>query len=142
MSNSKAYPIMEDTFIETEKGAVLIAGKCPSCGTYSFPKFCNAHKPNCRTMELDTVHLTRKGRLDSFVIQNYAPPPPFVNPDPYVPFAVGLVEFPEGIKVLGMMTGCKLEEIKINMQVEVVIEPLHKDEKGCDVLTWKFKPVK
>jgi len=92
---------------------------------------------------VEDILLSKRGKLWSWSTQYYKPPPPFIPPDPYVPFAVGLVEFPEGIKVLGIMTGCSHpdKELKVDMEVEVVAGRLFVDEDDNEVIGWKFRPV-
>ncbi len=70
----------------------------------------------------------------------YQPPPPF-RMEPFVPYGVGLVELPEGIKVMGMLTGCKLEDLKVGLEVELVVETMYKDELQNEYVNWRFKPV-
>jgi uncharacterized OB-fold protein len=60
--------------------------------------------------------------------------------EPFAPYAIGLVDLPEGLRVLGMLTGCELDEIRIGMPVELVVEALYTDESGRDVLTYKYAP--
>jgi len=61
--------------------------------------------------------------------------------EPYSPYGIGLVELPEGIRVLGMLTGGDIEDIRIGMDVELVVEKLYENEQGDEVITYKFKPV-
>jgi uncharacterized OB-fold protein len=61
--------------------------------------------------------------------------------EPLVPFAVGLVELPEKIRVMGMLAGIKFEDIRIGMDVELTIEKLYENQNGEEVVTYKFKPV-
>ena len=141
MSNKKQHPAVEGLFTGVGKESNLIGGKCDSCGTYSFPMSSNVHSPDCKQRSTKEVLLSRKGKLDSYTIQYYPPPPPFVSPDPFVPFAIGLVELPEGISVLGLLTDCKLEELRTGIEVELIVEMLHEDAEGSEVLGWKFRPV-
>ena len=141
MPSKKQYPAIEGLFTGIGKEANLIAGKCESCGTYSFPKSGNVHSPDCERRTIQEVLLSRKGKLDSYTIQYYPPPPPFVSPDPFVPYAIGLVELPEGISVLGILSDCKLEKLQTGVDVELVVEKLYDDADGNEVLGWKFEPV-
>ena len=142
-STEKRVAAFEDLFTWPSDDPRLIATKCKSCGHCAFPKTFTCGNPNCKNKDVEDILLSKRGKLWSWSTQYYKPPPPFVAPDPYVPFAVGLVEFPEGIKVLGIVTGCNTpdEDLKINMEVEVVPERLFVDEDGNEVIGWKFKPV-
>jgi uncharacterized OB-fold protein len=52
------------------------------------------------------------------------------------------VELPEGVRVETLYTGCDFDELGIGMEVELVIEKLHDDEQGNEVLCHKFRPVR
>lgn len=86
------------------------------------------------------AHLSRRGSLYSYTIQRYRPPPPFAC-EPWAPYALGLVHLPEGVRVMGMLTGVALDAIRIDMPVELVSEALYQDAQGQSVLTYKFAPV-
>jgi uncharacterized OB-fold protein len=64
-----------------------------------------------------------------------------VAPQPFVPFPIAEVQFPEGIAIIGQMTGCKYENLKIGMEVEMVVDKLFQDEQGNEVVGWKFRPI-
>jgi uncharacterized OB-fold protein len=66
-----------------------------------------------------------------------------VAPDPFVPYAIAAVQLEkEQMVVLGQVvagTGC--EDLKVGMEMELVLEQLHEDEEDIKV-AWKWKPVK
>ena len=142
-STEKRVAAFEDLFTWPSDDPRLVATRCKSCGYCAFPKTFTCGNPNCKNEDVEDILLSKRGKLWSWSTQYYKPPPPFIVPEPYVPFAVGLVEFPEGIKVLGIVTGCNApdEELKIDMAVEVIAEKLFVDEDGNEVIGWKFKPV-
>ena len=133
-------PAIEGLFTWPSDAPHLMGGRCKSCGTYFFPRSYVVHKPGCKQGEVEDVLLSRKGKLLSYTIQYYPPPPPFISPDPFVPYGIGLVELPEGINVIGMMTGGAVEDLKTGIAVELVVEKLYEDG-GNEYLTWKFRPV-
>ena len=140
-SAKQGIPSIEDLYTWPSDEPQLMGGRCKSCGTYYFPRFYVVHKPGCKERELEDVLLSRKGKLISYTVQHYPPPPPFKSTDPFVPYGIGLVELPEGINVLGILTGCAIEDFKTGVKVELVVETLYVDEEGNDRLSWKFKPV-
>ena len=86
--------------------------------------------------------MSKRGKLYSYTIQYYQPPKPFIPAEPFVPFGIGLVELPEGIRILGQMAYCNPEkDLKLGMDVETIIEVLDKDAQGNEYFAWKFKPV-
>ena len=102
-----------------------------------FPKSLSCRNPNCESKVVEEVLLGRRGRLYSYTVQGYRPPALF-RVTSWAPYAIGLVELPEGLRVMGMLTGCELGEISIDMPLELVVEPLYQDESGRDVLTYKY----
>ena len=71
---------------------------------------------------------------------NYPPPPPFVAPADYEPTPIAEVEIPQ-LKIIGMMENCKPEDVKIGMEVELVVGKLYTNKDGDDIIGWKFRPV-
>ena len=135
----KQVPVVEEVFTWSEEGANLIGTRCASCNTYYYPKSLSCKNPLCNEKKVEEVLLSRRGKLYTYTIQYYPPPPPF-RMEPFAPFAIGLVELPEGIRVIGQLTGCDFNDIKIGMEVETVVEKLYQDEGGNEVITYKFKP--
>jgi len=141
MSEEKRQiPVLEGFFTWPSDEPRLIGGKCKGCGEYFFPKFVSMHNPDCEFREVEEVLLSRKGRLWTYTIIYYKPPLPFRAPEPFKPFGIGIVELPEGIRVIGQMTGCELNKLKVGMEVEMVVEKQHEDNQGNEYMTWKFRP--
>jgi len=140
-SSKKKIPGAEGLFTMEAGEPRLIAGRCKSCGTYFFPSFYPVHRPDCKERQMEEVLLSRRGRLESYTIQHYPPPPPFVPPDPFVPYGIGLVTLPEGVNVVGVLTGVAVEELKTNLDVELVVDKFYEDKDGNEVLTWMFRPI-
>jgi len=138
---NRQIPITEGLFTWSDGEPHLIGGRCKSCGSYFFPRNYVLHKPGCRYGEVEEVLLSRRGKLRSYTWHYYQPPAPFRSTDPFVPYGIGLVELPEGIRVFGIMTGCELKDLRTGIDVELVIEKLYNDEEGNEYLTWKFRPV-
>ena len=140
-AEKRSIPAVEGYFTWPSDKPQLMASRCKSCGRYYFPRQARCNNPDCGK-EVEEALLSTKGTLWSYTIQYYMPPPPFHPPDPPAPYAIGLVELPESIRVLGMITGCDIDNIKIGMPMELKVEKMYEDEHGNDVLTWKFKPTK
>ena len=140
MAQNKKVPVVEELFAWTEGEANLIGTKCVSCGTYYFPKSISCRNPNCNEKKVKEIGFSSKGKLYTYTIQYYPPPPPF-RMEPFAPYAIGLVEFPEGVRVAGQLTGCDFSDIKIGMEVMTVVEKLYLDDEGNEVVSYKFKPI-
>ncbi|MBA7668583.1 hypothetical protein ES703_76696 [subsurface metagenome] len=118
----------------------LIGTHCKSCGHYFFPQTFTCHNPNCKDKEVEEVTLSRRGKVWSYTILHYPPPPPFVAPDPFEPIPIAEVEIPEGLKIIGMMEGCDPKDVEIGMEVELIVGRLYTDNEGNDIIGWKFQP--
>ena len=85
--------------------------------------------------------MSSRGKLWSYTVHHYEPPPPFKYEDPFEPFGAGIIELPEGIKVLSMLSTADISSLKIGMEMELLIDKMYEDEEGTEFLTWKFRPV-
>jgi len=138
----KQIPAVEDAFTWPSMEPRFIASRCKQCGTVSFPKSSVCRNPKCKKKaDVEETLLTRRGKLLSYTLICYPPPPPFVAPQPFVPFPIGEVAFPEGIAIMGQLVGKKYEDLKIGMDVEMVVDKLFEDEQGNEVVGWKFRPI-
>jgi uncharacterized OB-fold protein len=115
----------------------LIASQCRSCGELCFPKKENGLCGHCQSSELEEVELGRRGKVYSCTIVTQRPSEFYKGE---VPYALGFVELPEGIRIETLFTGCDLAALHVGMDVEMVIEKLHEDEDGNEVVAYKFRP--
>jgi uncharacterized protein len=75
--------------------------------------------PKCRNTQVEWVELGPKGKLVTYTIVHVAPPQ-FKHMTPY---AVGIVEMPEGVNVPSIIRTSRLESLKIGMELEVDFSP-------------------
>ena len=118
----------------------LIGSKCRSCGELFFPKKEKGFCLHCQRRDLEDVKLSRRGKINSFTVVMQKPGGGFYFGP--VPYAYGGVHLPEGLQLYTLFTQCEFDELKVGMDVEMVIEKLYEDEGGNEVVTYKFKPVK
>jgi uncharacterized OB-fold protein len=141
MTTSNSVPVAEGLFTETGNGPRLLGSKCASCGTPYFPRSAVCHNPECSESKMEDASFGPRGRLWSVAIQNYPPPLPARYEEPYTPYALGMVDMPEGLRVLGRISTDDPEGVQVGCQVELVLERLYLDEDGNEVITWKFRPI-
>ena len=142
MSQTKnAIPVIDGLYTGPSDAPQLIGGKCKTCKTVFFPITPQTHAPDCANPECEKILLGRRGRIVSYTIHYYQPPPPF-RMDPFEPFAIAAVELPEKIQVVGMLIGVPFDEIKVGSEVEMVSRRLYDDDDGNEVHTWMWKVVK
>lgn len=132
-------PVADDLFRSTGAGTALVGSRCSGCDAHYFPRSLSCRNPGCDDKQVTDVLLGEHGTLYSFTVQAYRPPALF-RMDPFAPYAIGLVDLPEGLRVLGKLTGCALDEIRIGMPVALTVEMLYTDEEGRDVLTYAYAP--
>jgi len=141
MTTHEQIPVAEGLFAWTAEGPRLLGSRCRSCHTPYFPRSPVCHNPDCDQGRTEDTHFGPKGRLWSCAIQNYPPPPPARYEEPYTPYAVGVVDLDEGLRVVARMSSAEPESLQLGGEVELTIEPICRDEEGREVVTWKFKPV-
>jgi hypothetical protein len=97
-------------------GAVRLMGtQCEQCHETTLGS--NAVCPNCGGTTLRARPLSRTGTLFTYTIVRHKPPGDYRGPEPFRPFAMGLVELPEGIRVLSPLEGA-LDAIRIGMALQ------------------------
>lgn len=135
----RQIPVAEGLFETAEGQAALVGSRCAVCDAYYFPQALGCRNPDCDATSVERVLLGRHGRLHSFTVQKYQPPALF-RMDPWQPYAIGLVEIDEGLKVMAMLTSVDLESLKIDTPLHLVTERLYEDQAGREVLTYKYAP--
>lgn len=135
----EAVPVAHGLFRWSADGADLVGSRCTACGAQYFPKSVSCRNPQCDEKTVEEALFGRRGRLHSYTIQSYRPPALF-RMEPWAPYPIGLVELPDGLRVMGMLTGVDADDLRIGMELELTVEPLYRDEAGRDVLTYKYKP--
>ncbi len=113
----------------------LLGSRCTSCQKVFFPQqaLCTA----CfQEGTLKEQPLTCKGKLYSFTIveRESLAPKGF-----QVPYAYGYVNLPEGVRVLSKIVGWMPETLKIDAEVEMVLEEIRQDPEGQKVMGFRFK---
>ena len=84
----------------------------------------------------EPVELSGQGTLWSWTAVT-APPPGYQGE---VPFGVGVVELPEGIRVITRLTESDPGRARLGQPMELRVVPLHADADGNDVVTFAFAP--
>jgi uncharacterized OB-fold protein len=97
---------------------------------------------NCCGTELEDLVLSNRGTLWTYTLIRYQPPGDYKGKvDPFAPFAEGLVELPEGIRIVAPVKDCDLEKIRVGMPLELVVHELFQDSDGNPVVAFYFRPV-
>ena len=115
-------------------GGSLLGSRCRECGTAYFPprQIC----PRCmKEGILDSLPLSRRGTLYTYTVIRQAPPR---YP---VPYAVGYVDLPEGVRVFAQLEGWEQRELNMGEAMEVFFTTLRKDEGEGELVGYRFRPV-
>ena len=105
-------------------GRSLTGSRCLHCGTVAFPPARGCQ--SCGGSSQETLELGRRGTVWGFTVQRFAPKsPPYVVPaDGFVPFAVGYVDLPEGVKVEAVLDCTDFAELDGAEVTLVATEPV------------------
>lgn len=135
-------PIREDLFtmpLDDLKQAKLRGSSCKNCGEVFLGKASACG--NCAEDDMTGLTFSNRATLWSYTVIRYQPPGDYKGPvDPFVPFVLGLVELPEGIRILAPLTERDIDKIKIDMPLELEIAPLYKDDDGNEVIAFSYRP--
>lgn len=112
----------------------LEAAKCKECGKIFFPPrlICS----HCKGREFENIKLSREGKLLTYTIIR-VPPSQFTDQAPY---AIGIVEVKEGVKILMQITDCDLKELKTGMDVKIEFRKIQEDG-DAGVICYGYKAV-
>ncbi|MFE9404430.1 bifunctional MaoC family dehydratase N-terminal/OB-fold nucleic acid binding domain-containing protein [Streptomyces sp. NPDC006530] len=90
----------------------LLIQRCDDCAELRFPWLPGCHA--CGSDRWDTVGASGDGRVYSYVVMHHPPFPAF---DP--PYAVGLIELAEGVRIISNVVGVEPEAVRIGMPVRL-----------------------
>lgn len=110
----------------------MLGSRCRSCGAHFFPvrHACSG----CLSADLETVAVSTEGTLYTFSIVRQS------TPNFEVPYALGYVDFPEGLRIMGQIGGCEFDEIRIGMAMALSIEPFGQDQDQNPLTGYRFIP--
>jgi 3-hydroxy-3-methylglutaryl CoA synthase/uncharacterized OB-fold protein len=91
----------------------LEGARCRFCGTISTPPSIHPHCVGCGGADTDTVRLARRGRVETFVV-NQTMPPPFQAPLPLI-----VIDLDDGARVMLQGSPVDADTIEIGDVVEL-----------------------
>ena len=93
----------------------LVVKRCTSCGVYQF--YPRALCASCAG-ETEWVDASGRGTLHTFTVIRQNRSEAFAALSPY---AVGIVELEEGVRMMSNIVECDVEELEVGMALEVLI---------------------
>ena len=142
MSGKTRVPAADGWFTMDEAQPQLVGARGVTSGSYFWPTaLAVSGNPARPGEERGPALLSRRGRLWSWTTNHYAPPEPYVSPDPFVPYTVCAVELEtEQMVVLGQLaTGADAEQLEVGMPMELVLGPLYEDDDH-EYVVWQWAP--
>jgi uncharacterized protein len=125
-------PIREGIFQEDPNGDRLLAGTCDTCGQVYFPRISSCFACGHETV-IETA-LSSQGKLYSYSVVQM-PTSKFTPP-----YAVGYVDFAEGVRVFGQLDMIEGKPFQIGMEMAVYIGKLWQEDDK-EIIGYRFSPV-
>jgi uncharacterized protein len=125
---------LRDGLLVIDDGPTLVGGRCRECESVCFPiqDVC----PYCSEESVHEIKLSRAGTLWAWTAVTAAPPG-YEGP---VPYGFGVVELPEGVRVITRLTEADPAKLTHGQRMALVLDLLVEDEEHR-VLTYAFAPV-
>jgi uncharacterized protein len=126
-------PVCDGLFADAELPR-LLGGRCTACGHHHFPRqpLC----PYCSSEGTEGVELSPRGRLWAWTAVTH--PPPGYRGE--VPYGFGVVELPEGLRVVTRLTEADPSRLQAGQPMHLVLERLALDEQDRSVVVYAFAP--
>ena len=112
----------------------LMAGKCLKCGKIHLPPrpLCD----NCYSQNFQWVNITGKGKLVTYTVIHIAPQ----QFQALTPYAVGIVELENGLKIPGMIQGLLQDQLEIGMELMLDFGTCSSTQQWPQWQRYCFKP--
>lgn len=141
MTTSLDVPVVPGLFELADDGQpVLVGTRCTACETHYFPASLGCRNPRCEHHAVQRAQFGRRGTLYSFTVQRYRPPALF-RVDDWEPYALGLVDLDEGVRVLAHLDHQAMDELRIGMPMKLVLATLFRDMEGHANTVYKYQPL-
>jgi len=112
----------------------LLGGRCHGCGAHHFPRHDTC--PYCAADDTEAAALSPHGLLWAWTAVVH-PPPGYRGT---VPYGFGVVELPEGLRVVTRLTEADPRRLRIDQPMHLVLDRLCDDDAGQAIVTYAFAP--
>jgi uncharacterized protein len=112
----------------------LMAGKCLKCGKIHLPPrpMCD----NCFSKDFEWLQISGKGKLLTYTVIHVAPQ----QFQALTPYAVGIMELENGLKIPGMIQGTTQDDLKIGMELNLDFGTCSSPQQWPQWPRYCFKP--
>jgi uncharacterized protein len=128
-----AVPVREGLFTDSDPPR-LLGSRCEVCGRHQFPRHDTC--PYCGSDGARPVELSGTGRLWSWTTVTTAPP----GYRGAVPYGFGVVELPEGLRVVTRLTETDPSRLAAGLPMETVVVTVRVDDDDHEIVTYAFAP--
>ena len=135
MTGSAITAVVAESLALDEAAPALLGARCGDCGSLYHPRVVSCRNPECKDKHVVPARITGRGRLYSFTIQRYRPPALFAL-EPWLPYALGLVDVEDGLRVMGIVDAPP-DDIRIGMPLRLSTLVLNDDAETA-VVTHSF----
>ena len=133
---SEEAPLTIEQFYKYVEQEKLMGGKCKKCGTINLQPRPLCTK--CFSKDFEWVEISPKGKLLTYTIIHVAP----VQFKSMAPYAVGIVQLENDLKIPGMIRDVEHEKIEIGMELQVGFKkPSATSSQWPQWPRYYFKPV-
>ena len=131
---STQEPFTIEQFYKFLQEGKLMAAKCQKCGKIHLPPrpLCD----NCFSQQFDWLQVSGKGKLLTYTVIHVAPE----QFQALTPYAVGIVELENGLKIPGMIQGTTQEQLKIGMELTLDFATCTTPQQWPQWSRYCFKP--
>ena len=137
MGDSVITAVVPEVLALDDAAPALRGTRCMDCGTLYYPQVVSCRNPNCVGKGVAPARILGRGQLYSFTVQRYRPPALFAL-EPWQPYALGLVDVEDGLRVMGTIDA-PIDDIRIGMPLRLSILYLNAGAAGS-VATHSFVP--
>lgn len=128
-----AIPVHEGLFEETADGPRLRGTRCRACARHHFPASDGC--PFCGSADVEAVALSPTGTLWGWTGVTAAPP----GYDGPVPFGFGVVELPEGLRVITRLEEPDPSRLEFGQRMILVLAEVGTTDHGDPTVTYSFR---
>jgi uncharacterized OB-fold protein len=136
---NEIQPIKEGLVIgggESSDDVHLLGSQCENCGEVSIGT--NSVCLNCGSDQIEAIKLSSEGELWTYTVIRHKPPGDYIGPEPFEPFALGLVELPDGVRIMSPLEG-DVDSFQIGAKLRLAPWIL-KSKDGTAYRAFRFAP--
>lgn len=131
---SKQAPFTIEQFYKHISQGKLMGGRCKRCGAVHLPPRPVCSK--CFSKEFEWVEIPPKGKLLTYTIIHVAP----TQFQSMTPYAVGIIQLQNGLKIPGMIRDVAAGDVKIGMNLKVIFNSSVATSQWPQWPRYYFKP--